>query len=162
MRLGAFTAMARPKGGAPIKKLASGGGKGGTTDKKPRRWRPGTVALREIRHYQKKPGFLVAQQRFNRLVREILHDYDKPSGGWRITKDALRALQHEGEGLLTDTFTAAQRLSCMFKKKTCVKEAYIAVTSGDMIINGIPTHSTKTVEGDTRESVADQAASDQA
>ena len=108
-------------------------------DKKKRRWRPGTVALREIRKYQKAHGFLVPRQRLNRLVREILGDY----GNWRITKDALLALQDESETMLVETFAAAQTLSCLFKKRTCVKEAYVAVTSGEMVVNGISTHPTK-------------------
>ena len=130
---------------APIRRLATKPptkGSPSTTEPRPRRWRPGTVALREIKKYQKKPGFLVARQRFNRVVRDILSKYRKNEGTeWRISKEALRALQHEGEGILTESFEAAQKISCIFKKRTCVKEAYIAVTSGDFVINGIPIHS---------------------
>jgi len=39
--------------------------------KKPHRYRPGTVALREIRRYQKSTGLLVRKLAFQRLVREI-------------------------------------------------------------------------------------------
>jgi histone H3 len=43
--------------------------------KKPHRYRPGTVALREIRKYQKSTELLVRKLPFQRLVREIAQDY---------------------------------------------------------------------------------------
>jgi histone H3 len=39
--------------------------------KKPHRFRPGTVALREIRRYQKSTELLIRKLPFQRLVREI-------------------------------------------------------------------------------------------
>ena len=39
--------------------------------KKPHRYRPGTVALREIRRYQKSTELLIRKLPFQRLVREI-------------------------------------------------------------------------------------------
>jgi histone H3 len=39
--------------------------------KRPRRYRPGTVALREIRRYQKTTELLIRKLPFQRLVREI-------------------------------------------------------------------------------------------
>jgi histone H3 len=47
--------------------------KGGV--KKPHRYRPGTVALREIRRYQKGGELLLRKLPFSRLVREIGQDY---------------------------------------------------------------------------------------
>ena len=40
--------------------------------KKPHRYRPGTVALREIRRYQKSSELLLRKLPFERLVREVL------------------------------------------------------------------------------------------
>ena len=40
--------------------------------KKPRRFRPGTVALRQIRHYQKTTNTSIPKLSFARLVKEIL------------------------------------------------------------------------------------------
>ena len=40
--------------------------------KKPHRYRPGTVALREIRKYQKNTELLIRKLPFQRLVREIV------------------------------------------------------------------------------------------
>ena len=42
--------------------------------KKPRRYRPGTVALREICRYQKSTELLIRRLPFQRLVREIAQD----------------------------------------------------------------------------------------
>lgn len=41
--------------------------------KKPHKFRPGTVALREIRKYQKSTDLLIRKLPFQRMVREIAH-----------------------------------------------------------------------------------------
>ena len=43
--------------------------------KKPMKYRPGTVVLREIRRYQKSTELLIRKLPFNRLVREIAQDF---------------------------------------------------------------------------------------
>ena len=43
--------------------------------KKPHRYRPGTVALREIRKFQKTTDLLIRKLPFQRLVREIAQEY---------------------------------------------------------------------------------------
>jgi histone H3 len=43
--------------------------------KKPHRFKPGTVALREIRRYQKSTDLLIRRLPFQRLVREIAQDF---------------------------------------------------------------------------------------
>ena len=43
--------------------------------KKPHRYRPGTVALREIRRYQKSTELLIRKLPFQRLVQEIVQDF---------------------------------------------------------------------------------------
>ena len=48
--------------------------KGGV--KKPHRFRPGTVALKEIRRYQKSTELLIRKLPFQRLVHEIANDID--------------------------------------------------------------------------------------
>ena len=57
----------RALGNKKAKKSASGS----TGAKKSFRWRPGTVALREVRRLQKSTDLLVAKAPFSRLVREI-------------------------------------------------------------------------------------------
>ena len=70
-----------PSGKAPRKQLANKSARktnpqtatGGV--KKPHRFRPGTVALREIRRYQKSTELLIRKLPFQRLVREIAQDF---------------------------------------------------------------------------------------
>ena len=51
------------------------------------RYRPGTVALREIRRYQKSTELLIRKLPFARLVREIAQDFKTdlrfPEGSYR-------------------------------------------------------------------------------
>ena len=72
------------------------------------RFRPGTVALREIRKFQKTGDLLIPKIPFQRLVREIMQDYfacgDDYPGGLRIQSTALNALQEASEAFLTSLF----------------------------------------------------------
>ena len=52
--------------------------------KKPRRFRPGTVALREIRKYQRSTELLIRRLPFQRLVREIAHGRKKGKKRWGL------------------------------------------------------------------------------
>jgi histone H3 len=69
--------------------------------KKPHRYRPGTVALREIRKYQKSTELLIRKQPFMRLVREIAQDF---KSDLRLQSAALLALQEAGEAYLVGLF----------------------------------------------------------
>jgi histone H3 len=72
---GALTNSALYSGKAPRKQLATKQARKTSTVtagvKKPHRFRPGTVALREIRRYQKSTELLIRKLPFQRLVREI-------------------------------------------------------------------------------------------
>ena len=76
--------------------------------KKPHRYRPGTVALREIRKYQKSTELLIRKLPFQRLVREIAQDFKTDL---RFQSSAVLALQEAAEaylvGLFEDTNLAA-------------------------------------------------------
>ena len=65
--------------------------------KKPHRYRPGTVALREIRRYQKTTELLIRKAPFQRLFREILQDKKKDC---RCTGSSLLATQEAAEAYL--------------------------------------------------------------
>ena len=69
--------------------------------KKPQRFRPGTVALREIRQYQKSTELLIHKLPFQRLVREIAQDL-KPY--LRFQLSAIMALQEASEAFLVGLF----------------------------------------------------------
>ena len=63
----------------------------------PHRFRPGTVALREIRKYQKSTELLIRKLLFQRLVREIAQDYKCDH---RFQTTALLALQEAAEAYM--------------------------------------------------------------
>ncbi|KAK9292061.1 hypothetical protein L1049_020015 [Liquidambar formosana] len=65
-------------------------------NRKPRRNRPGTVALREIRQFQKTWKLLIPAAPFIRTVREISHIYSPQITRW--TAEALIALQEAAGG----------------------------------------------------------------
>ena len=69
--------------------------------KTPRRFRPGTVALREIRKYQKSTELLIRKIPFQRLVREMSHQI-RPD--LRFQSTALLALQEASEMFLIHMF----------------------------------------------------------
>ena len=56
-----------------------------------RRYRPGTVALREIRKYQKSTELLIRKLPFSRLVREISNLVSPEPFRWTV--EALIAVQ---------------------------------------------------------------------
>ena len=69
--------------------------------KKPHRYRPGTVALREIRRYQKSTDLLIRKLPFQRLVREIAQDF---KNDLRFQGSAILALQEAAESYLVGLF----------------------------------------------------------
>jgi histone H3 len=77
----------------------------GAVIRKKRRFRPGTVALREIRRYQKSTVLLIRKLPFSRLVREVSNSLT--SEPYRWTAEAILALQEMTEDtivhLLEDT-----------------------------------------------------------
>ncbi|KAJ7207581.1 histone 3 [Mycena pura] len=76
------------------RKTAQPGATGGV--KKPHRFRPGTVALREIRRYQKSTELLIRKLPFQRLVREIAQDFKTDL---RFQSSAVMALQEAAEAV---------------------------------------------------------------
>ena len=69
--------------------------------KKPHRYRPGTVALREIRRYQKSTEMLIRKRPFQRLVREIAQVFKTDL---RFQSSAVMALQEAAEAYLVGLF----------------------------------------------------------
>ncbi|XP_078471821.1 uncharacterized protein LOC144733692 [Lampetra planeri] len=99
------TARKSTGGKAPRKQLATKAARksapatGGV--KKPHRYRPGTVALREIRRYQKSTELLIRKLPFQRLVREIAQDFKTDL---RFQSSAVMALQEASEAYLVALF----------------------------------------------------------
>ena len=97
--------MAGMAGKAPRKALVSKAARkaapahGGV--KKPHRYRPGTVALREIRRFQKSTDLLIRKLPFQRLVKEIADDFRVDL---RFQSHAILALQEAAEAFIVGLF----------------------------------------------------------
>ncbi|KAH6555525.1 hypothetical protein KP509_14G052200 [Ceratopteris richardii] len=111
------TARKSTGGKAPRKQLASKAARksalttGGV--KKPRRYRPGTVALREIRKYQKSTELLIRKLPFQRLVREIAQD---------LKSHAVLALQGAAEAYLVGLFENTNLCAIHAKRVTIMPQ----------------------------------------
>ena len=89
--------------------MSSHGGKLGPPPgaRKKRRYKPGTVALREIRKYQKSTELLMRKLPFQRLVREVANDIAAGTRfpeGPRWQAQAVVALQEAAEAYLVSLF----------------------------------------------------------
>ena len=69
--------------------------------KRKHRYRPGTLALHEIRHYQKKTNLLIKRTPFARLVREIAQDFRQEL---RFQNSAISTLQEAVKAYLVGLF----------------------------------------------------------
>jgi len=69
--------------------------------KRPHRFRPGTLAMKEIRKYQKSTELLIRKLPFQRLVKEIAQDYKTDL---RFQSSAVLALQEAAEAYLVGLF----------------------------------------------------------
>ena len=97
------------------------------TIKKPYRYRPGTVALREIRKYQKSTDLLIRKLPFQRLVRHIVSTYIPGHGGTRMQSTALLALQDAAEAFLVGVFEDTNRCAIHAKRVTIMpKDMHLA------------------------------------
>lgn len=110
-------------GKAPRKELATKAARkqrvhtGGV--KKPHRYRPGTVALREIRRYQKSTDLLIKKLPFQRYVREVDQDLEgttHPIHLWQST--ALLALHEASEAFFVRKFEDSNLCAIHAKRVT--------------------------------------------
>ena len=71
---------------------------------KPHRYRAGTVALKDIRHFQKTTALLIRKLPFQRLVREITQDYKTDL---QFQSAVILCLQEAAEAYLVRLFDDA-------------------------------------------------------
>jgi histone H3 len=119
------TARKSTGGKAPRKQLATKAARksapatGGV--KKPHRYRPGTVALREIRRYQKSTDLLIRKLPFQRLVREIAQDF---KSDLRFQGSAVLALQEAAEAYLVGLFEDTNLCAIHAKRVTIMPSTF--------------------------------------
>ena len=82
------------------------------------RFKPGTVALREIKRYQKSTDMLIPRAPFQRLVREICGGLDNEL---RFQANALLALQEAAEAYLVGVLEDAGVCAIHAKRVTVMK-----------------------------------------
>ena len=83
--------------------------------RKPRRYRPGTVVLREIRRYQKSTELLLRKIPFQRLIREVVTGLF-PHENYRFQSTALLALQEASQDYLVRMFSQVNDLAIHGKR----------------------------------------------
>ncbi len=84
----------------------------------PRRYRPGTVALREIRRYQKSTDLLIRKLPFQRLVREIAQPMLANGNPIRFQSFAILALQEATEAYIVGLFEDTNMCAIHAKRVT--------------------------------------------
>lgn len=116
------TARKSTGGKAPRKQLATKAARKtapidtqGTPAKRPTRFKPGSVALKEIRKYQKSTENLIKKLPFTRFVREIA---SKLKADARFGSTALAALQDATENFLSTLFEEAYLCAIHAKRVT--------------------------------------------
>jgi histone H3 len=110
------TARKSTGGKAPRKQLATKAARKSTGGvKKAQRYRPGTVALREIRRYQKSTDLLIRKLPFQRLVREVAQDF---KNDLRFRSNAILTLQEAAEAYLVGLFEDTNECAIHAKRVT--------------------------------------------
>jgi len=98
---------------------ASKGIKKADGEKKKIRFKPGTVALREIKRYQKTTNLLLPRAPFQRLVRSICSGIDNDL---RFASNALQALQESSEAYIVGVFEDANLCAIHANRVTVMKK----------------------------------------
>jgi len=100
-----------------VKKTAPAAG--GIKQKAGRRWKAGTVALREVKRYQKTVDNLLPRAPFQRLVRSICVDLDHEI---RFQSQALLALQEASEAYIVGVFEDTNLCAIHANRVTVMKK----------------------------------------
>jgi len=104
----------------PLKHLLKPRGK----VRKPRRFRPGTVALRQIKKYQKSTELLIRKLPFQRLVKEVVVQMFQTQ--YRFQSTALLALQEASEEFLVRMFEMVNHIAIHSNRQTIMsKDMYL-------------------------------------
>jgi histone H3 len=91
--------------------------------KRPYRYRPGTVALREIRRYQKSTKILIPKLPFSRFIREVAGTL-YPTKAFRFQASAINAVQQATEAFAVTLFEDANLCAIHAKRQTVMKKDF--------------------------------------
>lgn len=87
-----------------------------------KRYKPGTLALKEIRKYQRSTDLLLRKLPFARLVREIAQDNMGGDAGLRWQSMALLLLQELSEVFLVNLFEDTNLCALHAKRVTIMQK----------------------------------------
>ena len=87
--------------------------------RKPHRFRPGTVAAREIRKYQKSTELLIRKLPFQRLVKDLAHEIRPET---RFQASAVLALQEAIEAYIVGLFEDTNLCAIHAKRVTIMEK----------------------------------------
>ena len=116
-----MTRTKRTMNDGPVKRPRGNGRRVKGKVRKPHRYRPGTVALREIRKYQKSTELLIRKIPFQRLVREVCQDLfnrSEISFSPKFQSTAILALQEATEDFLIRMFSQVNDIAIVSKLVT--------------------------------------------
>ncbi|RYP46004.1 hypothetical protein DL768_007720 [Monosporascus sp. mg162] len=127
MRRGARGAGGRGGGG---RALTGGGGRRASAAQpgdpvpvgRKRRYRPGTLALREIRRLQNNTDLLLKKLPFSRVVRDIALTMRPRDEGFRWQSQAILALQEAAEAFLVHLFEDTNLCAIHAKRVTIMQK----------------------------------------
>ncbi len=100
--------------------------------RKPHRWRPGMVALREIQKFQKNTDLLIRKAPFQHLVRKIALKFGKSD--LQMQSTAVLALQEAAEYFMVDVVSDTNLCAMHGKRVTIMKKDMVLACR----IQGIP------------------------
>ncbi|KAK3692762.1 histone H3-like centromeric protein cse-4 [Podospora appendiculata] len=87
-----------------------------------RRYRPGTLALKEIRRYQANTDLLISKLPFARLVREVAALVRPSNQEMRWQSQAIQALQESAEAFLVHLFEDTNLCAIHAKRVTIMQK----------------------------------------
>ncbi|KAI9813017.1 MAG: centromeric DNA-binding histone H3-like protein cse4 [Thelocarpon impressellum] len=85
-------------------------------------YRPGTLALKEIRRYQRSTDLLILKLPFSRLVREIALPLLPDGEGLRWQSHAIQALQEAAEAFMVHLFEDTNLCAIHAKRVTIMQK----------------------------------------
>ena len=92
--------------------------------RKARKFRPGTVALMQIRRYQRSTELLIRKLPFQRLVKEVVLQMFQQQ--YRFQSTALLALQEASEQFLVNMFEKVNHIAIHANRQTIMsKDVYL-------------------------------------
>ena len=100
-----------------------------STERKPRRWRPGTVARREIRKYQKSTKNVLPRSPVKRIVKALLAEYST-NGEARMTRHAFENIYEMVSSVATDALKAAERVRAAENRVQSIRSRHLRIGRG--------------------------------